>query len=291
MKREEKQPRAASVSWLGRFMNRLPKWKLLYPLYLPTQLDTVEAYHTFPGLPPAFEGLTLGYVSDIHYGSLFSRERVQALTDRINALQSDVLILGGDFGENTETALEFFEHLPSLQAKEAILAVLGNHDRTAPDLHSALISAMERAGVIPLVNQAWALKKQGARMIFAGPDDYFNGMPDLPLLRTACRNADFTVFLPHNPDLLPLSLDNSGQAFYQLALCGHTHGGQVAVLGHSIIPSAETGDRYRSGWYREGGAEILVSNGVGVSRLPVRLGARPQIHKLTLLAEKGGRSS
>ena len=80
--------------------------------------------------------------------------------------------------------------------------------------------------------------------------------------------------------ILPQTLADG--PFYQLALCGHTHGGQVALLGHSLHSSSDLGDRYRSGWYREAGAEIMVSNGVGTPVLPVRLGAPPQYHLITL---------
>ncbi|HUM61301.1 MAG TPA: metallophosphoesterase, partial [Clostridia bacterium] len=65
-------------------------------------------------------------------------------------------------------------------------------------------------------------------------------------------------------------------------ICGHTHGGQIVFFGRSLHSSSEYGDRYRSGWYREQGADILVSEGVGTSILPMRVGTRSQIHRLIL---------
>ena len=37
-----------------------------------------------------------------------------------------------------------------------------------------------------------------------------------------------------------------------------------------------------SGWTDKCGFPVLVSNGVGVSRLPFRLNVPPQIHRITL---------
>ena len=258
-KRQRKKERARRPGWFAKMLTLLPaSCALLYPLYLAAQLDLVQDTYESPLLPEAFNGLTAVYISDIHYGSLLKRERVEELARRVNALSPDLILMGGDYGEDSQGALEFFEVLPPLTAKYAVLAVVGNHDRTVPESNlQKLQDVMRKHKIIPLVNDVWKLEKEGASMAFAGVDDVFNGYPDL----------------------LPITQDM--RVFYQLALCGHTHGGQVALLGHSIHSSADTGDRYRSGWYKENGIDIMVSNGVGTSGLPVRLGARPQMHLIT----------
>ena len=53
-------------------------------------------------------------------------------------------------------------------------------------------------------------------------------------------------------------------------------------FGHSVISSCAYGDRYRSGWYEAFGGRVLVSNGVGSSKMPVRLFVPPQAHVVTL---------
>ena len=280
----EKKKRAKQVGWLGRVLAKLPSsWPLLYPLYLTAQLDTVKENYVSPLLPAAFDGFTIGYVSDIHFGQLLKEDRVRALVKQVNAWQADILILGGDYGENAEGSLRFWQLRPGFRAKERVVATVGNHDRTEPDsLLPAMTDAMRADGVTPLINDALLIRRQGTALALASADDYFNGNPDLLTTAAPCRGADFTIFFPHNPDILPETYEMPGGPFYQLALCGHTHGGQVAVLGHAIKSSSIYGNRYRSGWYREHGVDILVSNGVGTSGLPVRLGARAQIHLITL---------
>lgn len=281
------EKKAGKPSRLGKWLALLPAGcALLYPLYLAAQLQTVEKAYINHALPRAFHGLKIAYVSDIHWGTFFSDERLQKLIEQVNALEADLIVLGGDYAEDADGALKFWQQKPVFKAKVATLAVLGNHDRTLPESHLPRIQrAMRQSGVIPLVNDVWTLEKEGKILSFAGIDDYYNGHPDLQKVARLCRKADFSVFLPHSPDVLPQAFALSDPPFFQLALCGHTHGGQVALLGWAPISSSHLGSRYLSGWYREKGADILVSNGVGTSVMPVRFGAAPQIHLITLQCE------
>lgn len=286
--RKEKRKRAKKPMLLGRLLTLLPIGCILfYPVYLAGLLDVEEENYSSPDLPEAFSGLRIAYVSDIHYGAFLKENRVRALVEKVNALEADLLILGGDYGETSQGALDFFALKPGFHAKYGVLGVLGNHDRTLPESNLEKIqAAMRENGVIPLVNDVWMLEREGKTLGIAGVDDFYNGSPDLEKVSRLCRNADFTIFAPHTPDLLPETYQVDGGPFYNLALCGHTHGGQVALFGYAIKSSSEYGNRYRSGWYRENGVDILVSNGVGTSMLPVRLGARPQIHLITLEGKK-----
>ena len=96
------------------------------------------------------------------------------------------------------------------------------------------------------------------------------------------KTEEFSIYLMPNPDQLKHWQINDTAVTFDLCLCGHTHGGQVADLGRSVISSCRYGDGYRSGWYDAFGGRVLVSNGVGTSKLPVRLGTLPQVHRVTL---------
>ena len=280
----KQKKKAHQVGPLGRIMAKLPSsCPLLYPLYLASQLDTAEETYASSRWPLEFDGLKIAYVSDIHYGFLLGEERARKLAERVNALHADLVLLGGDYGENSEGAVKFFQLKPGFRANIAVLAAFGNHDRTLPESNVGRISqAMRADGVIPVLNDAYMIQRNGKKIAFASTDDFFNGTPNLKKVARLCAKADFTVFFPHNPDILPETAKLRGGLFYQLALCGHTHGGQVAVCGKAIKSSSMYGNRYLSGWFQEMGADILVSNGVGTSGLPVRLGARAQIHLLTM---------
>ena len=275
-----KSGRASKPRGLGRLLMMLPfAGTLLYPVYLANQLDVCRETFVSDQLPAAFDGLTVAFAADIHYGQFFSEERVRALAEKLNGLKPDVLVLGGDYGEDSDGALAFWKLRPGFAAGRLMAGVLGNHDRTLPESNKEkIMDAMRENGVMPLCNDAVLLRKDGHTLALAGIDDYYNGAPDAEKTAALCRDAEFTLFLSHTPDALP----DIKRPFYQLALCGHTHGGQVAVLGHALHSSSDYGSKYLSGWYRIGGARVFVTNGVGTSALPVRLGARPQIHLITL---------
>ena len=282
--RKRKKP-PHPIKMFGKLLTNLPSSSpLLYPVYLAAQLDTVEETYASPQWPKEFDGLKIAFVSDIHYGSLLKEDRVRKIARRVNALDADILLLGGDYGENPRGAVDFFRLKPGFKARIAVLGAYGNHDRTQKeaDTEKELAQGMREDGVIPVVNDAYILERYGRKIAFASTDDFYNGKPDLKKVARLCGEASFTVYFPHNPDILPATQEMPGRLFYQLAICGHTHGGQVSVCGHAIKSSSIYGDRFLSGWFHEQGADILVSNGVGTSGLPVRLGARPQIHLLTM---------
>jgi hypothetical protein len=62
-----------------------------------------------------------------------------------------------------------------------------------------------------------------------------------------------------------------------LCLAGHTHGGQVRVLGWTpFVPSA-FGNRFRHGHIVEENRHLIVSAGLGCSTYPFRFGVPPEI--------------
>ena len=177
-----------------------------------------------------------------------------------------------------------YDAILRLTAAQQRLGVVGDEVQLAgaQELGTYVSKQKNLAKLIPVMNDIYMIKRDGKQIAFASTDDWYLGKPALKKIAHQCVNADFTIFFPHNPDILPETYSMPGGPFYQLAICGHTHGGQVSVRGHAIKSSSVYGDRFLSGWYHEQGADILVSNGVGTSGLPVRLGARPQIHLLTM---------
>ena len=271
-----------------KMLHAVPKnKKWLYPFYLAGQLDLSLDTWQADKLPAAFDGFKIAYASDIHHGPLLKKDEALRVFDRLLALDSDLIILGGDYGDVPENSRALFELLAPFPTDKPVLAVLGNHDYTlGQQTDQALLDSMRRKNVLPLVNQVYTIKRAGSSLAICGPDDERCGNPQFEPLIAESRNADLVLFIPHSPDQIP---DAQAAGFrFDLAICGHTHGGQVAIGGRSVFPSSRYKDRYRHGWYREMGADILVSGGVGTSILPVRLGTRPQIHLLTLAVKAQG---
>lgn len=273
---------AAAV--MPKLLRRVPKHlKLLYPFYLAGRLEVKEEIHARAGMPEALDGFALAYASDIHFGPLFTSSEAERLYGALTGLRADLVVLGGDFGDTLRNGIAFFRHIPAFPIETPVIAVLGNHDYGRPgEPLEPLLETMRDKNVLPLVNQVFSLERGGKRIDFCGPDDIQCGRPDLQALAALSRAADYRLFLPHSPDLIPEAFAEGLR--FDLAVCGHTHGGQIVLFGRSLHSSSSYGDRYRSGWYSENGADILVSNGVGTSILPMRLNTHPQIHRLVFRA-------
>ncbi|HML49546.1 MAG TPA: metallophosphoesterase, partial [Clostridia bacterium] len=259
--------KSRGFAWLAAF------FLLCYPFAEARMLGVENRRVESARISPALSGFRIVFVSDIHWGQWLSSARVDALCGKINALQPDLILLGRDYAEDSDGAIAFFERLPSLKARLGVAAVPGNHDRTLPESNYALLErAMIGAGIRPLFNRAWS-PVEG--LVICGVDDVHNGHPDFEGALAQADPADYTVLLCHSPAALPQAL---AYGRFDLTLSGHTHGGQFGIWRtHPEVP-----ERFQRGWNKEGGAWTLTSNGVGVSYFPMRIGATPQLHVITL---------
>lgn len=262
---------------------------IIYPFWEATTLSVDEHTVSVTNLPSNLRNTKVIFVSDIHQGKWFSQARVNDLIKQINSLNADIVILGGDYAEDSDGAISFFSTAPKIYARLGIFGVVGNHDRTLPESNlSTLVAQMKNYGCIPLVNNISRVKVGQNYITIAGVDDYYNGFPDVSGVASQVSQDDFVIFVGHTPDLITDMLAARGSDgdnhWFDLALFGHTHGGQVTFFGKSIFKnlSPEVGSRYLRGWFEESRAAVLVSNGVGTSVVPLRFFAKPQIHLITL---------
>lgn len=259
-----------------------------YPFYEAYHLQTDNVTLKVSELPQDLNNLRIAYISDIHMGFMYPEARVDALIDTINRLNADLVLFGGDYADDSDGAIAFFQRLPRVNARLKVAGVVGNHDRTIPESNlSRLQDAMVAANVIPLVNNVLTIPIGETKIILAGIDDINNGHPDIAGVAKMVSRDDFVIFLSHSPEAIPAALqatDKDGHGrWFDLALCGHTHGGQVTFLGQPLLSEfKKVPGRYLSGWIEENRTPILISNGVGMAYLPIRLFAPAQIHLITL---------
>ena len=264
----------------------LVAWPFLEPYALQVEAVTLRS----ADFPEAIGQLRVVYVSDIHAGKFFSAARVDDLVTRINALSADIVLLGGDYANDSDGALAFFENMPAIRANYGVYAVLGNHDRTIPEGNlTQLRAAMISAGVTPLVNEIASVRIGASTIYLAGIDDVDNGWPDLSKVSSQVRQEDYVIFLSHSPAVIPeahKAKDMAGRnMWFDLGLFGHTHGGQIALLG-PLLKDDGLPKEYLKGWLRNNRTDMLIPRGVGTSGLPLRLFCTPQIHLITVNAPK-----
>ncbi|MBE5810792.1 MAG: metallophosphoesterase [Clostridiales bacterium] len=263
---------------------------LAWPFVEPFLLQTEHTTLTAADLPASIGQLRIVYASDIHKGGIFGDKRVASLVSHINACNADIVLFGGDYAVDIDGAIEFFQTMPRIHSRYGVYAVLGNHDRTVPESKlTTLRSAMQNAGVMPLINAVTQVRIGMSSITIVGIDDADNGRPDMKGVASQVRAEDYVIFLSHNPKVIPDALKlqdmNGREGWFDLGLFGHTHGGQVAFLG-AFLKNDGVPDEYTQGWFRQNRAHMLVSRGVGTSGLPVRLFCMPQIHLITVNTAK-----
>lgn len=222
------------------------------------------------GAPEWMRSLRALFLSDVHLRRGVSDGRLRALIDLIGRQRADLLLLGGDYAETPDQCARFFEALAHISHPLGGYAVPGNNDR-AP--RPALRRQMAAAGVALLNNECRRVPLPGGALEIAGCDDHKYGAPRTARLFSGA--PAYRILLSHFPSPPDCACD--------LMLSGHTHAGQVNLLG--LTPYSLGFERkYRlmavRGCARAGGMQLLVGNGIGVSRIPLRLGAEPQIYLL-----------
>lgn len=259
---------------------------LIYPFAEPFMLEVENVTLTSSDLPADIGQLRIVYLSDIHQGSFFSQSRVNSLVKRINAFNADLVLLGGDYAEDSDGAVAFFRSLPNIHARYGVYAVMGNHDRTVPESNlQAMQTIMIAKGITPVVNDVIPVRIGVSNICIAGIDDVNTGWPDLSGVAARTRAEDYVIFLSHSPEVIPDAHKcadmNGRRGWFDLGLFGHTHGGQIALIGQ-YLGIAKVPAQYEQGWIVENRINMLISRGVGTSVLPVRIGRRPQIHVITV---------
>lgn len=240
---------------------------------------TVES----PDAGTELDGYRIALVTDVHYGNRFSRARLDALVETVNALSADCVILGGDNTLGYAEIAPFAEAAGRIRARDGLFAVIGNHDFF--NGRSATIRTLRAAG-IAVLDETVVETPRGA--FFAGTNDLRDIFPTMtPFLEILPPQDRFTVLVTHNPDLAA-EIDLSP---FDLVLSGHTHGGQITAFGYAPVIPSEYGQRFRSGLVESGGTPVIVSNGVGYggSILRFRVGAPSEIIVITVRSTARGK--
>lgn len=239
---------------------------------------------------PGQREITFVQVTDLHLQRVGRMHR--RIAARVNEIRPDLILFTGDSVDRADRLPALASLLALFDARTPKYAILGNWEHWSGVDVGALADVYGRASCRLLVNES-AVHEAGDRSILVtGLDDLVGGRPDPGRAFAPAGDADAHLLLAHCPehrDLLavpptPLSSGTSGfdPRRITMMLSGHTHGGQVSLLGWTPVIPGGSG-RYIAGWFRDGGGvPLYVSRGIGTSMLPVRLGAPPEVAVFTM---------
>jgi predicted MPP superfamily phosphohydrolase len=249
-----------------------------------------------PRWPALAKPLSVGVIADIHACEPWMPcERIEEIVDTTNALNTDIILLLGDYIAGLERfrtrAVRMREWGPILGRLKAPLgtyAILGNHDWWG-GFSGGARTTLQQNGIPVLENEARLIKpSNGPAFWLAGLGDQlaipmgygrYKGVHDLgKTLQQITDDSAPAILMAHEPDIFPQVPKRFG-----LTLSGHTHGGQVKLplIGRPIVPS-KFGQRYAYGHVMEDERHLIVSGGLGMSNLPIRFGVPPEIVVLEL---------
>ncbi len=219
-------------------------------------------------VPDSFNGFRIAFASDFHYESRFDAKRLHGAIRALQAADADVLLLGGDYrGREGGDMEELFSALAQVKTRFGTYAVMGNHERGESD--TLVRRAMAHTGVRLLEHKTDTLWKGNEYILICGIRNPFDLKRNGVSPTLALRAEDFVVMLVHTPDYV----EDTDVSNTDLALAGHTHGGQVSLFRRwSPAHFSKYGNRFLTGLkHNSQGIPLIITNGLGTSRKDIRL--------------------
>jgi uncharacterized protein len=233
------------------------------------------------GLPEPLHGYSIAQISDIHVGPTIKRPYLNAIVNRVNALEADAIAVTGDLVDGSVQRLALHtQPLARLSAPDGAFFVTGNHEYYSGA--EEWIAELRRLGLTVLLNQHVVRRRGEAALMIAGVADYtahhFNpAHRSDPQLAAAGAPGDLAVkiLLAHQPRSAPAA----AEAGFDLQLSGHTHGGQFFPW-NLFVPLQQP---FVAGLHRVRRLWVYTSRGTGYWGPPKRFGAPSEITLVRLV--------
>ena len=246
-------------------------------------LQTTETALVSPALPPAFDGLRIVELADLH-GRVFGRGSRRLLA-AVRRAEPDLICIDGDlFDEHTDLTM-LPPLLRGLCAIAPVYYVTGNHEWRVPGLRGIL--AQMRACGVTVLQDDWRVLRRGEdALVLAGTDDPCGPAERktpaelIANIRAEAGEAAFLLLLTHRNDQLP----QWSALGVQAVLAGHCHGGVVRLpfVGGLFGTDRRLFPAWDAGLYRQGETALYVSRGLGYTNVHFRLFNRPEVAVIVL---------
>ena len=233
--------------------------------------------------------MNLVLIGDLHLSANSRLSTTQRMVDLINAENPDAVVIAGDIFTSSHEALAhpdmYAEALRGIQTKYGVYAVYGNHDveetllggfPVSPISQAFRTSKMEeffdKCGFVTLADEVVTLPN-GVQL--AGRIDgekAGDGTKDRKTASELLAGLDQSkpIFvLEHEPK----EFKALGEAGADVALCGHTHAGQL-FPGNLIVPLF---NENAWGYRRIDDVDTFVTAGVGYYGPPMRVGTDSEV--------------
>jgi metallophosphoesterase len=244
-------------------------------------------------------------LADLH-NKRYGKEN-ERLLQAIDEIRPDMILIAGDIltakpKASLETAVDL---LTKLAGKYPIYYGNGNHEHRLKlypenygDMAERYEEALQKIGIRRLVNEHTILEESGICIYGSEIDKlYYKRFGIQPMdpeyLKSLLGQPSaekYTILIAHNPDYFPKYADWGAD----LVLAGHVHGGMVRVpiWGKGVVsPNVRLFPKYDGGEFTLGKTRMLLSRGLGMHTIPIRLFNPGEVLEVDLLPvgeEAGG---
>lgn len=214
-------------------------------------------------------------LSDLHFDQL--RSFHVSIAQKINEEKPDLLMITGDALDHTDKIPAFHDFLKLLDVAIPKFAITGNWEYWGKVDLEQLKAVYQEQNCQLLINENQTINLKNRSIAIVGIDDFVGGNADYKHAISGLKEEiDTTIVLTHCPQHRDVIIQQKGEEKIDLVLCGHTHGGQITILGYAPITPRGSG-RYVKGWYKDNNLPTYVSKGIGTSIWPIRFGARAEM--------------
>ncbi|MBE6070769.1 MAG: metallophosphoesterase [Clostridium butyricum] len=252
---------------------------ILYGNYNAKNIQIVNYDVTISRKQKVNKELNIVMVSDIHIGDIIAYKEIEEISEKINKLKPDIILISGDVFDGDYYAVEDIEKIESafkkLNSKYGTYAALGNHD--AGSSFEKMIGFFQKADIKLLQDEFIDIEDEFTvvgRKDFSPIGEQGNKRKDI---NSVLKNVDSDkpiIMLDHQPSNINEAADNN----IDLLLCGHTHKGQL-FPGNLITNSIFLNDY---GYLKVKNTNIIVSSGVGTWGPRMRIGSKSEIVNIKL---------
>jgi uncharacterized protein len=249
-----------------------------------------------PNLPKAFDGITIGQVSDIHSGSFFNKTAVKGGVEMLLKEKPDVIFFTGDLVNNQASEVrDYINIFDKFKAPYGVYSVTGNHDygdymywgegeegvRKKRANFKSLVEAHRQMGFNILMNEHKFIEEGGEKIAILGNENYggrrFAKYGRLDLAHKGTDEAAVKLLLSHDPSHWDLQVRPQYKDI-DIMFAGHTHGFQFGIeIGDFKWSPSQYAYKQWAGLYQEDNQYLYVNRGFGYLGYPGRIGMPPEL--------------
>ena len=263
-------------------------------IYGASNIRTTEYNITVNKSGGKLESLHIALVADLHLGYSTGCTQMKKMTDIINDMHPDIVLIAGDIFDNEYEALDAPEKLSrilsGIRSRYGVFACYGNHDIQERILAGFTFGRSEEKKSDPRMDEFLKLSDitllQDEGVVI---DDsfYLYGRPDRRKPGGNIKNRKTPDEITAKADISkpvividhePAELQELADAGVDIDLCGHTHDGQIFPGNLTINLFWENA----CGYMRKGNMHNIVTSGTGVFGPAMRVGTRSEVCDITV---------